>query len=139
MGVFSPIRDVGAHSLPCRRQHTLSTASEVAKYNMSDFDTLPAGVRSLRYPSFSLGMARSTTRLSGRRFLATTSLWVSIGKNAHKAAIQVIVLFESDFLQEGFSQHGSTFHADCVGEELRQRPLHADSHRRTPDGAGSYV
>jgi hypothetical protein len=62
--------------------------------------------------------------------------WVSIGKNAVKEAIHDIVLFESDFLQEGFSQHGSIFHADCVSEELRERALCSAPHQPILDGSG---
>ena len=52
--------------------------------------------------------------------------WFDIGENMLKEVIHDIVLFESDFLQEGFSQHGSIFFAESVSEELCERPLYAE-------------
>ena len=51
--------------------------------------------------------------------------WFDIGENALKEVIHDIVLFESEFLQESFSQHGSISFAESISEELRERPLYA--------------
>ena len=48
-------------------------------------------------------------------------------KNVLKELIHDIVMFETNILQESFSQHGSIFFAESVSKELRGRPLYSES------------
>ena len=47
-------------------------------------------------------------------------------KNVLKEIIHDIVMFETNILQETFSQHGSIFFAESVSKELRERPLYSE-------------
>ena len=52
--------------------------------------------------------------------------WFPMEKNVLKEVIHDIVMFETNILQESFSQHGSIFFAESVSNELRGRPLYSE-------------
>ncbi|KAF8964886.1 hypothetical protein BDZ97DRAFT_1918590 [Flammula alnicola] len=54
------------------------------------------------------------------------SRWLSIEGNTLKESIHAVVMFETNILQEAFSQHGSLFFAESVSQELRGHPLYAE-------------
>jgi hypothetical protein len=116
---------------------SLSTASEAAtmeyvrlRYLSSsdEFPTFPKIPKILAWDS-SFGNPAAWPYILCEHLPGVTlnTKWFPMEKNVLKEVIHDIVMFETNILQESFSQHGSIFFAESVSKELRGRPLYSDS------------
>ena len=117
---------------------SLSTASEAAtmeyvrlRYSSRDeFPTFPKIPKVLAWDS-SFGNPAAWPYILCEHLpgVTLTTKWYPgpMEKNVLKELIHDIVMFETNILQESFSQHGSIFFAESVSKELRGRPLYSES------------